>query len=150
MPRSAPTRGAAIPGWMACALFVLPVALPWAAAAQSPSLDPVATPPQFGRPAVAPAMSCEAAVRVAGQAARTGPYAELQARHNAIESWRGVVSARLGVDYTHWWRARDKDVACQDGINGWRCEAQAVPCMAQGGAAGGPAALTGLGMVERR
>lgn len=91
-------------------------------------------------------MQCHGAIKVTGKVAQSGPHAELQARHDAIQIWRTLVAERYGQDYTQWWRARDKDVNCQANGAGMRCEALAVPCMAQGGSA----SLSGLGMIERR
>ena len=80
-------------------------------------------------------MQCHQAVKVAGTASGDGPHAELQARHNAIESWRTSVSDRFGYDYAQWWRAREKDVSCQAKGGTLRCEALAAPCMAAGNTA---------------
>jgi hypothetical protein len=138
MPRSDTSRAAAIRGWMASVMIVLPAA----AGAGSPSIDVTATPPVYEQPIVAANMHCQGAVKVAGPVAVTGPHAELQARHNAIEGWRSQVSDRFGADYTQWWRARDRDVSCRTSGASVRCEALAVPCMTQGGSA----SMSGLGM----
>ena len=110
--------------------------------ADSPSMDPTGTPPAYDRPIIAANMQCRGALKVTGGTALPGPYAEMQARHAAIESWRSQVSDRYGADFTQWWRARDKDVSCQVNAGGVRCSALAVPCMAQGGSA----TMSGLGM----
>jgi hypothetical protein len=154
MPRSNATRGATLLGrpavlgcptflgLMAGALSVLSTIAPMTARAGSPSMDPTATPPVYERPIVAANMQCQGTIKVAGETAQTGPYAEMQARHNAIESWRNQVSNRYGADFTQWWRAPDKDVACQASAGGVHCQALAAPCMAQGGSA----TMSGLGM----
>jgi hypothetical protein len=160
MPRSNATRGATVLGGpavsgcpaflgfpsflslMAGSLSVLCTIAPMTALAGSPSMDPTATPPVHERPIVVANMQCQGAIKVAGGAAQAGPYAEMQARHNAIESWRSQVSDRYGADFTQWWRARDKDVACEANAGGVRCQALAAPCMAQGGSA----TMSGLGM----
>ena len=136
------TRGAGILGWMAGALIILPASAPVPVMADSPSMDPTATPPAYERPIVAANMQCHGALKAAGGTAQPGPYAEMQARHSAIEIWRSQVSDRYGADFTQWWRARDKDVSCQASAGGVRCDALAVPCMAQGGSA----TMSGLGM----
>ena len=143
-PTSRKTRGAAILGWMASALLILlvPAGAIIPAMADSPSMDPTATPPAYERPIIAANMQCQGGVKVAGGTAQPGPYAEMQARHTAIETWRSQVLESHGADFTQWWRARDKDVACQASAGGVRCDALAVPCMAQGGSA----TMSGLGM----
>ena len=127
---------------MAGVLSVLSASAPLPVMADSPSMDPTATPPAYDRPIIAANMQCHGALKVAGGTAQPGPYAEMQARHNAIEIWRSQVSDRYGADFTQWWRARDKDVSCQASTGGVRCDALAVPCMAQGGSA----TMSGLGM----
>ena len=94
-----------------------------------------------------PAMKCEPALKVVGIATGSGPHSELQARYNAIETWRAQVADRHGYDYAQWWRARDKDVSCRAAGGGHACEALAAPCMAEGGASNGMGTRSGLGMV---
>ena len=147
-PRPNATRGrtnSGSPAFLGClagALSVLSVISPATVMADSPSMDPTATPPAYERPIVAANMQCQGVIKVTGGAAQAGPYAEMQARHNAIESWRNQVSAHHGADFTQWWRARDKDVSCQASAGVVHCQALAVPCMAQGGSA----TMSGLGM----
>ena len=148
MPRPYATRRGTNSGYpthlscLAGAMSVLCAISPVTVMADSPSMDPTATPPVYERPIVAANMQCQGALKVAGGTAQAGPYAEMQARHNAIESWRNQVAAHHGADFTQWWRARDKDVACQASASGVHCQALAMPCMAQGGSA----TMSGLGM----
>ena len=141
------TRGAAILGWMVSATLVST----FNAQAGGPERSAAATPPPGAAPAVA--MLCQPALKVVGSAAKDGPYVEMQARHNAIESWRSQVSDRLGRDYGQWWRAREKAVSCQQvgaaAGGGMQCEALAVPCMAPGSSAADMAAMSGLGGANR-
>lgn len=91
-------------------------------------------------------LTCYAAIKVSGTAtADSNAHAELQARHNAIESWRRQVSDRYGYDFTHWWRAREKDVACRDVNGATTCEALAAPCKSQGGNDADGVVRSGLG-----
>ena len=150
MPMSL-TRGAANLGWLVVAITVLPAA----ASCSGVSPDLPANHDQIDRSASAAgaaSLQCVQALRVAGGPADSGPHAELQARHNAIESWRTQVSDRFGYDYAQWWRAREKIVSCLTTGTSMRCEALAVPCMAQGGAQAGAAPMapmSGLGMADR-
>lgn len=150
MPKSAVACGSVIVGSMMVAAGLL-VFVPVAARAEGGG-SLVDTAPMLGAASargVAATMSCQAAVKATGTAVKAGVHAELQARHQAIEGWRTQVAQRYGQDYTHWWRARGKDVTCRGQGAAMHCEALAVPCMLPGGAHMPVAPLSGLGMVER-
>ena len=94
-------------------------------------------------------LSCDAAINVTGATSDKGPYAELQARHDAIERWRQQVSDRLGYEFAQWWRAREKDVACREVAGAMQCEATATPCKSESASSGEPAVRSGLGVIGR-
>jgi hypothetical protein len=142
-----PRLGAAIAGCVASAAMVLPVAAGGSNGSGAPQASRDKTEWTTAVVVPKPPLKCEQTFKVAGVAAGAGPHSELQARHNAIESWRAQVSDRHGYDYAQWWRARDKDVSCRVAGGGHACEALAAPCMADGGTASTTATRSGLGMA---
>lgn len=91
-------------------------------------------------------LKCQQSLKASGVASQSGPYAELQARHEAIETWRTEVSQRFGEEFMHWWRAREKDVSCQSKAGGTSCVAIAMPCKPEAGGGEPFASRSGLGV----
>ena len=80
------------------------------------------------------AASCSAGVTGSGQAANPLNYdppkhynVEKLAKQRAIAAWHEAVEAKCQHVSSHWWRARNKKIECDNHAGGLGCEATAIP-----------------------